>query len=167
VVGHSFGGQVALDLALLAPGRVRALTLICSRDTPFPAFAATAAALRRGDQVDPDAALGRWFTAAELGGNGPVVRYARRCLQQADRRSWAAALEAIAGYDRSDRVAAITVPVMLIAAELDQVSTRAAMSALASRLPQAGVAVMPGAAHMSPFIDPAALAGLILRGPLE
>jgi pimeloyl-ACP methyl ester carboxylesterase len=161
VVGHSFGGQVALDLALLAPGRVRDLTLICSRDTPFPAFAATATALRRGDPVDPDAALGRWFTAAELRGNSPVVQYARRCLQQADRRSWAAALESIAGYDRSDRVAAISVPVRLIAAELDPVSTPAAMSALASRLPRASLTVWPGAAHMSPFIDPAALARLI------
>jgi pimeloyl-ACP methyl ester carboxylesterase len=161
MVGHSFGGQVALDFALLAPARVRALTLICSRDTPFPAFAATAAALRRGDPVDPDAALGRWFTAAELRDDSPVVRYARRCLQQADRRSWAAALEAIAGYDRSDRVAAIGVPVMLIAAELDPVSTPAAMAALAGRLPQASLTVLPGAAHMSPFIDPAALVRLI------
>ena len=167
VVGHSFGGQVALDLALLAPGRVRALTLICSRDTPFPAFAAAAAALRRGHPVDPDAALGRWFTVAELRGNGPVVRYARCCLQQADRWSWAAALEAIACYDRSDRVADISVPVTLIAAELDQVSTPAAMSALAGRLPRASLAVLPGAAHMSPFTDPAALARLILRRRLE
>ena len=56
---------------------------------------------------------------------------------------------------------------MLIAAELDQVSTPAAMSALASRLPRASLAVLPGAAHMSPFTDPAALARLILRGRLK
>jgi pimeloyl-ACP methyl ester carboxylesterase len=31
VVGHSFGRQVALDLALLAPQRVATLTLVCSR----------------------------------------------------------------------------------------------------------------------------------------
>jgi 3-oxoadipate enol-lactonase len=53
VVGHSFGGQVALDLALLAPGRVRALTLICSRDTPFPAFAAAAAGRRCVTETNP------------------------------------------------------------------------------------------------------------------
>ena len=39
VVGHSFGGQIALELALLAPARVATLSVICSRDTPFPPFA--------------------------------------------------------------------------------------------------------------------------------
>ncbi len=43
------------------------------------------------------------------------------------------------------------------------VSTPAAMSALASRLPRAALTILPGAAHMTPFTDPAALAGLILR----
>ncbi len=162
VVGHSFGGQVALDFTLLVPRRVATLTLLCSRDTPFPVFAA-AARLRSGDPVDADAALSRWFTPAELDRSGPVVRYARRCLQQADRRSWAAALDAIARYDRADRTASISAPATLIAAGLDQVSTPAAMSALAGRLPRATLQILPGAAHMTPFTDPAALAQLILR----
>ncbi len=110
---------------------------------PFPAFAA--ARLRSGAPVDADAALSRWFTPAELDRGGPVVSYARRCLQQADRRSWAAALDAITRYDRAGRTACIRVPATLIAAELDQVSTPAAMSALASRLPRATLKILPGA----------------------
>jgi pimeloyl-ACP methyl ester carboxylesterase len=165
LAGHSFGGQVALDLALLIPGRVQSLTIICSRDTPFPPFSAAAAALRRGGPVDVDAALTRWFTAAERDANGPVVGYARRCLADADRQSWAAALDAIARYDRASRVAAISAPVTLIAAELDPVSTPAVMSALVSRLPRASLTVLPRAAHMSPFTDPAGLAGLFQHGP--
>jgi pimeloyl-ACP methyl ester carboxylesterase len=35
------------------------------------------------------------------------------------------------------------------------------MSAMAGRLPRATLRVLPGAAHMSPFTDPAALAELI------
>jgi pimeloyl-ACP methyl ester carboxylesterase len=163
VVGHSFGGQVAIDVALLAPEQVQTLTLICSRDTPFPPFAAAATRLRDGGPVDAGAALGRWFTAAELQANGPVVGYARDCLEQADRASWAAALEAIAGYDRAGRVGSIRARSTLIAAELDQVSTPAAMSALAGRLPRATLHVLPGAAHMTPFGDPARLAALLAR----
>jgi pimeloyl-ACP methyl ester carboxylesterase len=153
---------VALDFALLAQQQVATLTLLCTRDTPFPAFAA-ATRLRGGAPVDADAALSRWFTPAELDQGGPVVSYARRCLQHADRRSWAAALDAIARYDRADRTASIRIPATLIAAELDQVSSPAAMSALASRLPRATLKILPGTAHMTPFTDPAALAELILR----
>lgn len=161
VVGHSFGGQVALDLALLAPRRVATLTLVCSRDTPYPQFAAAADRLRGGQQVDIAAALRRWFTGIELARDEPVVDYARGCLRRADRRIWAAALDDIARYDRARRVGTIAVPVTLIAAELDQVSTPASMAALAGRLRRATLHVLPGAAHMSPFTDPAALARLI------
>jgi pimeloyl-ACP methyl ester carboxylesterase len=163
VAGHSFGGQVAIDFALLAPERVQTLTVVCSRDTPFPPFAAAAGRLRHGDPVDTRAVLGRWFTAAELAAGGPVVVYARHRLHHAGRASWAAALDAIAGYDRAGRAGSISVPCTLITAELDQVATPAAMSALASRLPQATLHILAGAAHMTPFTDSARLAMLLTR----
>ena len=49
VVGHPFGGQIAIEVALRAPQRVRTLTILCSRDTPFPAFGALAESVRAGD----------------------------------------------------------------------------------------------------------------------
>jgi pimeloyl-ACP methyl ester carboxylesterase len=54
-------------------------------------------------------------------------------------------------------------PASLIAAELDQVSTPAAMSDLASRLPGATLQVLPGAAHLTPFTDPAGLGQLLTK----
>ena len=57
----------------------------------------------------------------------------------------------------------ISVPCTLIAAELDQVSTPAAMSDLADRLPHATVQILAGAAHMTPFTDPARLGTLLTR----
>jgi pimeloyl-ACP methyl ester carboxylesterase len=90
-----------------------------------------------------------------------MVRYARDRLARADREEWALALDAIATYDRSTDVARLDVPVTLVAAEDDPVSTPEAMAALAGRLPRATLHVLDGARHMTPYADPAALAALI------
>ena len=74
VVGHSFGGQVAIEVALAAPLRLASLTILCSRATPFPAFAASAESLRRGDPLDLPGSLARWFLPDELAADGPIVR---------------------------------------------------------------------------------------------
>jgi pimeloyl-ACP methyl ester carboxylesterase len=161
LVGHSFGGQVALEMALLAPDRIRSLTMICSRDTPYPAFRLAAAAVRSGPPIDPATTLRRWFTPAELEAGSPMVHYARRCLRDVDRSAWAAALDAIAGYDRSEPVATLRSPLTLIAASLDQVSTVPAMQALADRVPGSRLTVLDGAGHMSPFLRPDMLVQLL------
>jgi pimeloyl-ACP methyl ester carboxylesterase len=148
-------------MALLAPERFRSLTMVCSRDTPFPAFAAAAAALRDGGPVDADAAMRRWFRPAELDAGGAFIQYARHCLAAADRTSWAADLEDIARFDRSHKTPELRVPLTLIAAEFDQVSTVDAMRALADRAPTSTLHVLEDASHMSPFLAPTALARLL------
>lgn len=166
VVGHSFGGQVALEMALLAPQRVRSLTIVCSRHTPFPAFADAAAALRRGDPVDADTTLSRWFTPSELEAAETVVGYARDCLESVDRRSWADDLDHIAGFDRSAEVSSLTMPVHLIAADQDHVATVAVMAELADQVAHATLHVLDNASHMSPFVDPKRLTALLLAAPV-
>jgi pimeloyl-ACP methyl ester carboxylesterase len=164
VVGHSFGGQVALELALALPHRLRSLTVMCSRATPFPPFAAVADAVGGFGPTDLDEVLSRWFRPAELAAGGPVVEYARRCLATADRSRWGTALRGIAAYDRLAEMAGIDVPVTLIAAELDQVSPPAAMATMAERLPRGRLHVLREAAHMSPFLRPEVLAHVFTEG---
>lgn len=170
LVGHSLGGQWAIRILESVPDRVSAITLLCSRDTPFPAFLPAAQRLRDGDPVDVDGAMARWFTAQELSAPSPgsgatdaapdVVGYARRCLSTVDTASYIRDLESIARFDRSDVLAETDAAVTLIAAELDAVSTPEAMAQIGER---AGVpvTVLSGARHMSPFTDPEALAALL------
>jgi pimeloyl-ACP methyl ester carboxylesterase len=149
VVGHSFGGQVALELVLTAPQRAASLTVLCSRVSPFPPFSATAAALRAGGPVDVDASIRRWFLPAEVSADGPVVRYVRRCLERADRDSWSDELDAIALYDRRHDLGSITVPTSIVASEFDKVGTSAEMAAMASAIRGARFECVPDAAHMA------------------
>lgn len=162
VVGHSFGGQVALEFALGAPESVASLTLMCTRDTPFPAFAQLAETVR-GAPVDASASVRRWFSAAEIAADGPAVRYARDTLDQADRAEWAIALTAISRFDCSARTAAISAPTTLIAAEHDPVATVTAMRGMCGRIAGARMTVLADAGHMSPFSDPNRLAHLVLE----
>jgi pimeloyl-ACP methyl ester carboxylesterase len=154
VVGHSFGGQVALELGVAVPDRLRTLTIVCSRITPFPPFAALAESVRRGDPVEVDAGLARWFTASEIARDGPVVDYARRCLTHVNRAIWSVALDAIASYDGSGQAPRVHAPTTSIAAQHDGVSTPWAMAYTAQLFPHGHFEVVPGAMHMSPFMNP-------------
>ena len=161
VVGHSFGGQVAIEVALQASHRVARLIIVCSRHTPFPAFAQGARRVRAGQPLDIDAGLRRWFTPAELAADPPVISYLRRRLATAPRGPWAASLDAIAHYNRAAGVGRIAVPTRLFAAGHDEVATPAAMAELADAVPDARLRVVAGWAHMSPFADPAAFAATL------
>src|ERR1700712_5791321 len=109
-VGHSFGGQIAFEIALLLGDQVEDLTILCSRDTPYPAFAAAADSMRSNQPLDVNAVLDRWFRPEELTAPGTEVLEVRRTLEAADRTAWATALDAIARYDRSMKVATMAVP---------------------------------------------------------
>ena len=158
VVGHSFGGQVAIEVALAAPRRLASLTILCSRATPFPAFATSAESLRRGDPLDVQGSLARWFLPDELAADGPMVRFVRACITGADRARWADDLQAIAGYDRTGDLGHIEAPTRVIAAEFDRVGTPDEMQALADAIPGAEFVLVPHVSHMSQFLNPATLA---------
>ena len=166
VVGHSIGGQVAMEMALLAPDRVQCVVLVCTRDIPVPEFASTATALRNGTVLDVDAVLRRWFTADELAEDGEVVNYARRQLRETPPPRYAAALDALATYDRRQHVAQMTVPAVLLCGGADLGCTPSVMTMLANDLPHATLHVVGEWAHMSPFLDPAALV-VLLRAAVD
>lgn len=161
VVGHSFGGQVALELAAMAPDLVEQLVVVCSRDTPYPPFARAADSLDAGDPIDVEAALHRWFRPAELAARPPFIGRIAALLAGADRRSWATALRGIATFDGSPASRHVAAPTTVIAAEHDAVGTPEAMRDLAGRVPLATIRIVPDAAHMSLFLDPGGFAAMV------
>lgn len=163
VVGHSFGGQVAIDLALEAPGLIASLALVCTRDSPYPAFQDTAAALRAGLQPDIEQVLARWFTPQELKSAAPVVAFTKDAIVRADRHAWADALESIAAFDRRSEIRFLAVATTLIAAELDSVSSPTIMQDMAARVQRATLTILAGTSHMGPFLQPERIVALLRR----
>ncbi|MCV7178171.1 alpha/beta fold hydrolase [Mycolicibacterium sphagni] len=167
VVGHSLGGQVALEMALLAPHRIERLILVCTRDGPAPEFAGAAKALRDGAGIDVEAGIRRWFTAAEIADDGPVVRDTRRRLSAVSPLAYATTLEALASYDRRAHVASVQAPAVALCGRFDLACTPEVMTTLAGDLPHGRLRVVDEWAHMSPFVDPAGFARLLLDAAVD
>jgi 3-oxoadipate enol-lactonase len=166
VVGHSFGGQVAIDLALVLARekRLGGLALLCTRATPFPPFREAAEVIRSAHASDPEAAIDRWFTPEERRYGAPVIEYAKERLRDADPEVWADALESISRYDRESDLATISAPSMVIAAEYDIVSPPGVMEAMAARLPGSRFHVLRDTSHMGPFLRPDVISDLLRQG---
>ena len=150
VLGLSFGGMVAQQLALARPDLVGALVLAATPGRIAPE--AREAILKRGADAEADgmdavvaATLERWFTPA-FRASEPALRVAGR-LRADHPSNWAAAWEAVAEHDALDRLSAVAVPALVVAGEDDAATPLAAEEALANAL-SARLAVVPAAPHM-------------------
>jgi 3-oxoadipate enol-lactonase len=162
VVGHSFGGQVALSFAATHPDRITALSVICARTSPHPPFAAAADAIEaNGIASVVDGALARWFTPAQLERDEPAVQYVRAHLTVEVEPTLVRAFRLIAAFDLGDRLAELHVPSWFVAAERDEVATPDDLEAAADRIPWSHFVFEPDAGHLLPLQRPDRIATLI------
>ncbi|WP_426518573.1 alpha/beta fold hydrolase [Diaminobutyricibacter sp. McL0618] len=172
VAGDSLGGAVALELAIATPERVLSLAMFCSgaRIGSPESWAQRAAQVRAsGTSSVVAGSAERWFAPGYLDAHpdGPGPR-ALSTLMEIDDESYARCCEALGAFDRSQALAQVHAPALIVAGGHDPVCTPASMHELAASLPGARFVELPDAGHLAPLEDPDATAALLadhLRTP--
>ena len=151
VVGFSFGGMVAQELALKYSQDVSAL-VICASRASLPAEARDIArtrgddARKRGMGDVLNATLDRWFTPAFRAAGKDDAARARLLSDQVE--GWAQAWYAMADVDTLPRLSGLRTPTLCLAGELDQSSPPEVVKEMAAAIPEAHYAELRGAPHM-------------------
>lgn len=156
VLGHSFGGRVAVQLAARRPDLVRALVL------------AGVPLLRSGPQVRP-AHRFRLVRALHRAGlvSDARVEAARRRHGSADYAAAQGVMRGVhvraVGETYGDLLDAIACPVSLVWGDDDTAAPLAVAQAAVARLRDAELIVCPGAGHLVPLTAPAVLREVLDR----
>ncbi len=173
LIGHSFGAVAALNLAIAAPEAIRTLTLI------EPVLFAAAKSSPEWDEHQREMAAfeaamvdGRAEAAAEAFTRvwGTGVDWAR--MSAASRADITKRIQLVTAgnpalYDDSGGILepggleSLEMPVLLIRGDRSPAIIERIAEEIAARLPDVGVATVPGAGHMVPITHPDETAGLI------
>ena len=154
VVGVSFGGMVAQELAVTWPARVERLALCCTSPGGAGGSSYPLHELAGQDGADHAAALAPLldtrFTPAWLAAHpGPrqlveALATRRPSSDETVRRGEAAQLDARRGHDVWDRLGAITCPTLVASGRYDGIAPPANGEAIASRILGATLRVYEG-----------------------
>ena len=172
VVGLSYGGGIVQTAATLAPERFESMTLMATTNAAFEAFEGRARSIEQDGmaaQVAPS--LVRWFTSDALAVNDWGVRYARDWVLRGDPEHAAAAWRAFQTLDVAGKLTGFGAPTLVLAGERDVSTTPEVMSRIASDIPGARYAELPGTPHMPTLEQPSlvvnALDEFLPRDPME
>ena len=150
LMGHSLGGNIALQMALDVPGRLDRVVLygsVCCGELPnrFETFDETLARLaREGMDAVHERLVAAWFRA---GAKDPNYAECRAAGTGVTADSAAAVIGAIRRWDVRDRLCEVSVPVLLIGGDLDGAVSPDDLLIQWRDIPDARFAVVPGCGH--------------------
>lgn len=166
LVGVSFGGMVAQEIALAAGDRIRRLVLACT--SPGGAGRASAP-LHEVYDLPPAARAVRLASYSDLRTStdpsrlAALVRWISLAFENEDPAAWPGLrqqLEARRHHDTWDRLRSLRVPTLVAAGRHDGIAPLANAEALASRISGARLRVFEGG-HVFMLEDPAAWPAMI------
>lgn len=164
--GCSIGGAIGAELALRHPLRVGSLALVSAS----PRFGTADSYRQRGvvvrtNGLDPIARATpeRWFTPAFAAGQPAIVEWSVQMVRTTDPGCYIAACEALAAFDMNAELGRIGVPTLVVVGADDQVTPPADARVLVAGIPDARLAVVPGASHLAPVEQPTAVTDLLVR----
>ncbi|MFE0818615.1 4-carboxymuconolactone decarboxylase [Streptomyces sp. NPDC058807] len=164
--GCAFGGAVGIELALRHPERLASLALIAAS----PRFGTADEFRQRGvivrtNGLDPIARSSpeRWFTGGFAAAQPAITEWAVQMVRTTDPGCYIAACEALAAFDVRGELGQVGVPTLVLVGSDDQVTGPAEARTLVAGIPDARLAVVPGASHLVPVEQPGAVTDLLVR----
>ncbi|MCF3125430.1 alpha/beta fold hydrolase, partial [Streptomyces arenae] len=164
--GCALGGAIGVELALRHPQRVASLALISAS----PRFGTADEFRQRGvivrsNGLDPIArsAPERWFTPGFAAAQPAITDWAVQMVRTTDPGCYIAACEALAAFDVRAELGRTGVPTLVLVGSEDQVTGQGEARTLVAGIPDARLAVVPGASHLAPVEQPAAVTDLLVR----
>lgn len=163
--GVSLGGATALWLAANAPERIECLG-ICFSSPHFGApegWEERAATVRaKGMAAVVDRVVDRWFTPGFAERRPALVEEMRDMLGSTPVEGYAGCCEALAQIDLREELARVTAPTLVISGAEDTATSAAQGRRIATGVPGAAFAEIPGAAHLGNLEQPELVNSLLL-----
>jgi 3-oxoadipate enol-lactonase len=153
-VGLSIGGMIAQHFALLHPDRLEALVL-CStgcqtNDAGKKIFGDRITQVNEsGIETQVESSMSRWFTPEFVKSAPATVDWVREMYRKTAPAGFINGCRAIQELDTLDRLSSITAPTLLVPGELDPAFPVSVSRSMQSRIKNARLNVVTGAAHIA------------------